>query len=226
MTVGRYILSKQDRLPNQATYRRVIDRRYNWASLHPDLGAPETPGLVRIDQPDRLHERITNRRPDKLEPPFAQIPAQSVRRRRPRLDRADPYRLPPRLPSDKPPKVRVKTAKFPLRRQERLGVDDRRSHLEPIADNPRIRHQPCDHRRRVPRHLRRVKSIERPPIALPLLEDRLPTEPRLRPFEDQELEQHLILMLRHAPFLIVVNDVQLRGCPAATTRKISGRHNI
>ena len=53
------------------------------------------------------------------------------------------------------------------------------------------------------------------PVAIPLLEDRLPAQPGLGPFQDQELEEAAVVVERHAPLRIVVRDGEFRPGPFA-----------
>ena len=55
---------------------------------------------------------------------------------------------------------------------------------------------------------RRMEIVESLPIILPLLQNRGPTQPRLRPVEDQKFEQPPVIVQRHAPFLIVILHVK------------------
>ena len=56
---------------------------------------------------------------------------------------------------------------------------------------------------------RRLELIESQAIILPFLEDDLPAQAGLGAFENQELEQEPVSMHRHAPFLVVILDVQI-----------------
>ena len=58
-------------------------------------------------------------------------------------------------------------------------------------------------------------GIEGGAVVLALLEDRLPAQPGLGALQDQKLEQHTVVLERHAPFLIVIGNHQPAGCPIA-----------
>src|SRR5207249_2736360 len=62
----------------------------------------------------------------------------------------------------------------------------------------------------------RLEMVEGRPIVLSLLQYRLPTQTRLRSFEDQELEQQPVVMDRHTPFGIVIPHIQVGLRPRAT----------
>ena len=55
---------------------------------------------------------------------------------------------------------------------------------------------------------RRIEIGKRAPIVLALPQDGDPRQPRLRAFEDQELEQFAVVVAGHAPFLVVVFDIE------------------
>src|SRR5689334_19294838 len=89
------------------------------------LSRPEAVNRVIVDEPHRLHERVTDRRPDEFESAVQQVAAEGVRLRCSRRDL--PARLPaihPRLAADKSPDVVVETPKLPLNSQKRLRVPD------------------------------------------------------------------------------------------------------
>src|SRR5262249_32250467 len=77
----------------------------------------------------------------------------------------------------------------------------------------------------VPGHERRIELVECDPVALPFLEDRLPTQSRLRPFEDQDLEKEPVVPHRHSPFLIVVLHVEFGPGPRAAAH-FNPRHGV
>jgi len=58
------------------------------------------------------------------------------------------------------------------------------------------------------RDLRGIESGERASVALALVEDRRPREPRLGALEREHLEQPRVVVDRHAPFLVVVREVE------------------
>src|SRR5262249_5761743 len=65
----------------------------------------------------------------------------------------------------------------------------------------------------------RIETVERNAIRLALLENRAPAQARLRPFENQELEQETVIMNRNAPFPIVVVDHRVIGPGPRTTHE-------
>src|SRR5207244_11624607 len=67
----------------------------------------------------------------------------------------------------------------------------------------------------ITRHPLRIETIESGTVILPLTQDCVPTQAGLRAFEDQELEQLFVIVLRHAPFFIVIADRELIVRPFA-----------
>src|SRR5438270_671483 len=69
-----------------------------------------------------------------------------------------------------------------------------------------------------------VDHADRLPIGAALAKDRLPGEPGLRALEQQELEEHAVVVHRHAPLGVVVRDAERRGRPgAAHDSTVDGR---
>jgi hypothetical protein len=75
---------------------------------------------------------------------------------------------------------------------------------------PGFLHQLFDARQIEGGHLNRIEPGQGPPVALPLAQDGQPAQPRLSPFQDQELEQDALLVHRHAPLAVVVEPVLRR----------------
>ncbi len=87
------------------------------------------------------------------------------------------------------PLVGGETAELVLHAQEGAGVRDRGGDLEPVADDARVAEQRFHPAGRVARHARRIEAVERLAVGLAPGEHEVPAEPRLRPFEHEELEQ-------------------------------------
>src|SRR5262249_30480976 len=102
------------------------------------------------------------------------------------------------------PDVVVEAAEFRFRIQECPRIGDGGLDLEPIPHDPRIREQRCALPRVESSDALGIETGERRAIVLSLLEDRAPGEARLRSFQDQELEQAVVVVYRHAPLLVVV----------------------
>ena len=56
---------------------------------------------------------------------------------------------------------------------------------------------------------RRIEACERAPVALALVQDRRPRQPRLRPLEREHLEQVHVVVRGNAPLLVVVGEHEL-----------------
>src|SRR5215831_20729175 len=122
-----------------------------------------------VHHADRLHESITNRRPDEPKTVRPQIGRQGVRRAGARRD--PPRRSPAvldRLAVHKMPNVSVQTPMTCLELQRGPGVLHGRLDLEPVADDTGVFHQPVDLTGAVARHALWVETVERPAVVLAL----------------------------------------------------------
>jgi len=96
-----------------------------------------------------------------------------------------------------------------------LGVPYRRSHLQPVADNPLIAQQSLCFSLVVARDCFRVEPVKGRAIIFALPQNRVPTKPGLRALQNQELEQNAVVMLRDAPFAVVIENREIVACPGA-----------
>jgi 4-amino-4-deoxy-L-arabinose transferase-like glycosyltransferase len=187
-------------------------------SLRPqDRLIPLTIDHVIVHHPGRLHHRITDRRSHELETARDQILAHRVRLSGAR--RHLPQRAPlvdSRTPADKSPDVFVEAAELFLRGNKCFRIADGGNDLQPIANDPRVHQQPRDVSIAELRHSRGLEVLECFPIGLALAQNRVPTQPGLRPFERDELEPSPIVMHRHAPLLIVVANRRLITRPGTS----------
>src|SRR6185295_17901585 len=71
-----------------------------------------------------------------------------------------------------------------------------------------IQQKLVDPRLVVARDFNRIESAERLAISFTLVEYRGPGKTRLGAFQDKELEQDPVVMLRDAPFLVVIVNVE------------------
>src|SRR5262245_40510564 len=106
---------------------------------------------------------------------------------------------------------------FLLQLQQRLGVGDGGLHLEAVAHNAGICHQPGDILVRVADDARGVEAVERPAEILALLEDGEPRQARLEALQHELLEQRAVVGLGNAPFLVVIARVERVGDPGPRT---------
>jgi len=110
------------------------------------------------------------------------------------------------LTADEAPDVCVKGTEFFLDFEEGAsvtdgGVDLRRLRMTP-ASRSSSRPSFCRSAR-----LWRIESIKYFAIPRALLQDRVPTQSRLRAFQYQELKPCVLVMHGHTPFLVVIGDV-------------------
>src|SRR4030095_8853849 len=182
---------------------------------------PKAVDHVIGDEADRLHERITDGRPDELEPALSQVAAEGIRvwRTRRYLPRAAPLVHTGASP-DELPDVVVEAPEFFLDGKKRSRVADGALDLQSVSHDAGIREKAPDPRRRESRDAGGIETEKGITIRLPLLQDRLPAQTGLRAFEDQELEQQSIVVDRDAPFLIVIRDAQRRLRPRAAATSI------
>src|SRR5260221_13507182 len=138
-----------------------------------------------VDHPASVNGPEDQVEPKEAEPPPLQIAAERVglARRGGDLTHGFPTIL-SRATVDELPAIRVEAAKLPLHRQKRSSVLDGGGDLQAVPDNPGIGGQLVDPSRGVPRDLLRIEVGERAPVALALVEDDRPTEPRLRGFQN------------------------------------------
>ena len=114
------------------------------------------------------------------------------------------------------PQVAVERSEFGLHFQKRLCVLHYRQNLQAVAHNAFIIHQRVHLPLVVTGNLLYVEVVERRAIIFALLENGVPTEAGLRALEDKELEQHAVVMLRDAPFAIVIENGEIVRRPCAT----------
>src|SRR5205823_3325526 len=144
-------------------------------------------------------------RADERESPLSEVGAHPVRLRRPRrnLTQAPPS-VQPRAVPDETPDVSIERPELLLDGEERARVADARFDFCSVPNDSGIRQEPPYVAGPVDGHLRGIESIQRLPVILPLPQDRQPGEARLRPVQDEELEQSPIVVLGDAPLRVVV----------------------
>src|SRR5438034_8326924 len=102
-----------------------------------------------------------------------------------------------RLASYKAPDVFVEAAELLLNLKKQVRVADGRFDLQLIANNSRIAHQPCSIAIGISRHTLGVEAVEGGAVVFALLQNRVPAPAGLCTLENQELEEFLIMELRH-----------------------------
>src|SRR5262249_17775239 len=99
--------------------------------------------------------------------------------------------------------------------EKRSGILNGCFNLEPIANNSGITKQLADMSGVIRSHLFGIETVEGFPVSSALFENRFPTESCLCAFQDKEFEQDAVVVLRHAPFCVVIRNSELGGGPAA-----------
>ncbi len=158
-----------------------------------------------VDQTDGLHERIADGRADKLKASLQQVFAQSCGQRCSREERPCAF-APHWLVVYEAPDVLIETTKLLLYFEEGLGVLNCGCDFQTVADNTGIVEELFDFALIVVGDAGRIELVESGAVVFSLAKDRFPAQSRLCAFENQELKEHSVIVLGHAPFPIVVCD--------------------
>ena len=129
-------------------------------------------------------------------------------------------RVDARLVADELPDVAIETLELFLNREEGLSIGHGRRDFQPVADDARIAQQLLNLAAVVARDALRVKFSESFAIVLALVENRVPAQPGLRSFEDEEFEQNPIAVPRHRTALL---DAIYMGC-WPRRNELAGQH--
>ncbi len=119
-----------------------------------------------------------------------------------------------RLAAEMVPQHRGKSGALVHDRQIRLGRTDGAFDLGAVADDAGILHQPLNLSRRVARDLLRLETVEGGAEIVALAQDSDPRQAGLEAVEDQLFEQRAVVPFGHAPFLVVIGDVERVGASA------------
>src|SRR3972149_4033647 len=143
-----------------------------------------------VHQADRLHECVTDGRPDELEAAPHEVLRQGLRDPRPRRHLPDGMpAVADRMPADEAPQVRVEGSELLLHGEERPGALHRALDLGAVANDPLVAEQPADGGGAEARNPAGIEPGERLAISVALAQDRQPGEPGLCALEYEELEQ-------------------------------------
>jgi hypothetical protein len=104
-----------------------------------------------------------------------------------------------------------------LDREESARIPDGALDLASVTDDTRLAEKTLDGGGHEPRDPPRIESGEGAAVPAPPPEHRGPTEPRLRPFEDEELEEPPVAVQRDAPLPVMVGDLGLAAGPVTAT---------
>ncbi len=162
-----------------------------------------------VDHADRLHEGIDDGRPDEFE-----AVAEKFLGHRPRFigfgrrPRAAAEFVVDRLAADVRPKHVGKSRPAFHDLEPCARRADRAFDLGAVAHDAGVLHQPLDLLRRVARDLLRLEIVEGAAEIFALAQDGDPRQPGLEAVEHELLEQRAVVPFRHAPFLVVIGDVE------------------
>ena len=186
-------------------------------SVLPDLAPAKAVRQVIIYHAGRLHKGVADGAADELKPALAQIFAHGIRLRRSsgNLLQRRPGVL-NRLAAHKLPDVGIERSELFLRLKKGLRVLYCRVDLQPVPHDTRIAEKSSEFRVIVGSHAAGIETVEGGPVVLPLVENRLPTQSRLRAFKDKHLEQVSIVVRGHSPLVVMIVAVELAFRPRAT----------
>ena len=169
-------------------------------------GSPEAIRGVVVHEPGRLHEGVAGGRAGEAEAAPLQLLAHRRRLRGLGGDLRDGAKVVHAgFAADERPE---QLAERHVERERRACVSDRGLDLAAVADDAGVSEQPLDVALAEARDRLDLPARKSLPVALPLVQDRRPGEPGLRALEVQQLEQPSFVPLGHAPFLVVVGDVE------------------
>ena len=93
-----------------------------------------------------------------------------------------------------------------------VEIGARRAHraldLHAVAHDAGVLHQPLDLLRRVARDLLRLEAVEGAAEVVALAQDGDPGQPGLEAVEHELFVERAVVVFRHAPFLVVIGDVE------------------
>ena len=195
-----------------ASWRGLLLRSAVSGRSRAELGA----GLVAVaghemivDHADRLHEGIDDGRPDELEAARRKLLRHRLRQRRLRrhlLGGAEAVDLRPAV--EKSHSSSEKPGPFSMISSQARADSDRAFDLHAVAHDAGVLHQLLDLLRRVARDLLRLEIVEGAAEIVALAQDRDPRQPGLEAVEHQLLEERAVVVFRHAPFVVVIGDVE------------------
>src|SRR3954464_13321468 len=172
---------------------------------------------VVVHHADRLHEGIDDGRADELEATAGQLLRDFPRQLGLGRDLSDAApAVHQGLAVDEVPEQTGESG--PLLHHVEPGAAGayRALDLHAIAHDAGVAHQPLDLLRSVARDLLRCEAIEGTAEILALTQDRDPGEPGLEAVEHKLLVERAVVVFRHAPFIVVIGDVdRILLCPGA-----------
>lgn len=182
-------------------------------------------GFVVVHHPDCLHEGVHDRATDEAESALLKVFAQGVGLGGGRWNLLDGFPgINDWLPADELPYVTVEAAEFALDFEEGACIVHCRRHLEAIANKAFVLEQFGDLAGVVLGDFSRVEVVESAAVIFALLQDGVPTQARLRAFENEELKKRSVIVDGAAPlFVVVANSKFVLGPEAAPFQVIHHR---
>ena len=133
--------------------------------------------------------------------------------------------VPLRCTTDELPDVCIKGAELILNGEKRSSILNSRGDLEPVADDAIVREKLGNPLVAVMGDLARIEAVERSAIVLPLLQYGDPAQPSLSSFEHEHFKQLPIVVLGHAPLVVVISGVHgISICPGTPDRHGTPTH--
>ena len=185
----------------------------------------EASQLVVVDHARCLEKRIDNGRAHEIHAPALQVLGDAVGQLCVRVRSI--ICIQNDLASGKAPEIAVKKAELLLNGEKDLGILDSCQDFAPVADDPRVLHQCLDFFWAVLGDHGRFKVVKGSAERLPLIQNRQPGEPRLKPFQNQHLKEFSVIVFRPSPLMVVVGNVEIgtRVSPTAS-HHIDGPHTL
>lgn len=159
-----------------------------------------------VDEAGRLHEGVGNNRTKELYSTFLQIGSEIFGLR----TRNGYFFVRAKLcfPTNETPGIFCKASEFFLDDEKDLSVTDSRSYLQAVADDANVFDETVDISSSESSNLFWIKTSEGFPISLTPLQDRFPRESGLSTFEDEELEEDVVVSNGAAPFLVMIGGIE------------------
>ena len=120
-----------------------------------------------------------------------------------------------RLSAHELPDVFVERTKRLLDVEEGFRIAYRGCDFEPVANDAGVAQQAFELAPIVASDALRVEAIEGGAVVLAFLQDGVPAETGLRAFENEELEESAVIVLRQSPLFVVIADRQRVARPGA-----------
>jgi hypothetical protein len=179
---------------------------------------PEAGAYMVVDHADSLHEGVADGRADEVEAELFEVLAHGVgfRGAGGELGHGSLAVL-TGLPVHVAPEEGVEGTVLVDDVEGAAGVADGGFNFEPVAHDARIAQEPLNVAGGKAGDFFHVPTGEGGAVVFALAQDGQPTEPGLRAFQNEELEQHAVVVHGNAPFFVMVGHIErIRSAPPAT----------